>query len=254
MYAIRSYYAVRATVIPSLALPMSLIGTFAVMYVMGYSLDVLSLMALTLCVGFVVDDAIVVLENITRHVERGEKTYTAAIKGAEEIGFTILSMTLSLAAVFIPVLFMGGILGKLLHEFSVVIITAVLISGFVSLSLTPMMCARVLQPGGTTQHGRLYAFSESGFDAMKRAYVLSLDWVLRHRRFTMALFLGVIVLTVGLFIRMPKGFLPSEDTGQLFAFTEAAQDVSFDEMSRLQQQAAAIIRKDPNVASVMAFT
>lgn len=244
---------VRATVIPSLALPMSLIGTFAVMYVMGYSLDVLSLMALTLCVGFVVDDAIVVLENITRHLEHGEKTYAAALKGAEEIGFTILSMTLSLAAVFIPVLFMGGILGKLLHEFAVVIITAVLISGFVSLSLTPMMCARVLRPASAMRHGRVYALSESGFEATKRAYVTSLDWVLRHRRFTIALFFGVIVLTVGLFIRIPKGFLPSEDTGQLFAFTEAAQDVSFDEMSRLQQEAAAIIRKDPNVGSVMAF-
>jgi HAE1 family hydrophobic/amphiphilic exporter-1 len=244
---------VRATVIPSLALPMSIIGTFAVMYLLGYSLDVLSLMALTLCVGFVVDDAIVVLENITRHVEHGEKVFSAALKGSKEIGFTIVSMTLSLAAVFIPVLFMGGVLGKLLHEFSVTIITAVLISGFVSLSLTPMMCARVLRPSDAVRHGRIYKLNEAGFDAVKRGYVASLDWVLRHRRFTMVVFAGIVVLTVVLFARIPKGFLPSEDTGQLFAFTEAAEDVSFDEMSRLQQQAADIVRRDPNIASAMAF-
>ncbi|MFZ0487111.1 MAG: efflux RND transporter permease subunit, partial [Arenicellales bacterium] len=243
----------RATVIPSLALPMSIIGTFAVMYLLGYSLDVLSLMALTLCVGFVVDDAIVVLENITRHVEHGEKVFSAALKGSKEIGFTIVSMTLSLAAVFIPVLFMGGVLGKLLHEFSVTIITAVLISGFVSLSLTPMMCARVLRPSDAVRHGRIYKLNEAGFDAVKRGYVASLDWVLRHRRFTMVVFAGIVVLTVVLFARIPKGFLPSEDTGQLFAFTEAAEDVSFDEMSRLQQQAADIVRRDPNIASAMAF-
>ena len=242
-----------ATVIPSMALPMSIIGTFSIMYLLGYSVDNLSLMALTLCVGFVVDDAIVMLENISRHLEMGKSAMQATLDGSKEVSFTILSMTLSLAAVFIPVLFMGGVLGKLLHEFAVTIMAAVLISGFVSLTLTPMMCSRVLRSHHGERHGRLYMLSERIFDGMRDVYDVSLKAALRHRRLVMALFLAIVVATGFLFYHMPKGFLPSEDTGQLFAFTEAAQDISFDAMSKLQQQAAAIVRADPNVDSAMAF-
>ncbi|MGA7179860.1 MAG: multidrug efflux RND transporter permease subunit [Thiobacillaceae bacterium] len=242
-----------ATIIPSLALPLALIGAFSVMYVMGYSIDNLSLMALTLCVGFVVDDAIVVLENISRHMEMGESRWDATLKGTREIGFTVLSMTLSLVAVFLPILFMGGILGRLLHEFAVTIIAAVLLSGFVSLTLTPMLCSRWLRPSHNVKHGHMYMASEAAFNAMKHAYDLSLSWVLRHRRATMLGFLAVFVGTGWLFVVMPKGFLPSEDTGQIFAFTEAAQDVSFEDMARMQREAADIVRADPAVGSAMAF-
>jgi hydrophobic/amphiphilic exporter-1 (mainly G- bacteria), HAE1 family len=243
----------RATVIPSLALPMSIIGTFSVMQVLGYSIDNLSLMALTLCVGFVVDDAIVMLENITRHVEAGESPMQATLTGSREIGFTIVSMTLSLIAVFIPVLFMGGILGRLLHEFAVTIITAVLISGFVSLTLTPMMCARVLRTEHGVRHGRIYAATEALFEGMKWSYDESLKWVLRHARITILVFFGVFLAAGYLFVKMPKGFLPSEDTGSLFVFTEAAQDISFDAMAKQQRAVAEIIRGDPNVDAAMSF-
>ena len=242
-----------ATVIPSLALPLSVIGTFSFMYLLGYSVDNLSLMALTLCVGFVVDDAIVMLENITRHMERGESPLQATLNGSKEIAFTILSMTLSLAAVFIPVFFMGGVLGKLLHEFAVTIITAVLISGFVSLTLTPMLCSRMLRPERQQRHGSVYAMSEAFFEGMKRLYDATLKWVLHRQRITMAVFFVIVAATALLFERMPKGFLPSEDTGQLFVFTEAAQDISFEAMSRQQQTVAEIIRNDPNVESLMSF-
>ena len=243
-----------ATLIPSIALPLSIMGTFAVLYVFGYSIDNLSLMALTLSVGFVVDDAIVVLENITRHVEAGENADAATLKGAREIAFTIVSMTVSLAAVFLPVFFMGGILGRLLHEFAVAIVAAVLISGLVSLTLTPLMCSRLLRPEPAgARHNRWYRASEAMFEGMRRGYETSLRWVLQHRRFTMLVYAGIVVATVVLFARMPKGFLPSEDTGQLICFTEAAQDVSFQEMANLQQKVAAIVRADPNVAATMAF-
>ncbi|MBI5909881.1 MAG: efflux RND transporter permease subunit [Betaproteobacteria bacterium] len=242
-----------ATVIPSLALPLSLVGTFLVMKQLGYSIDNLSLMALTLSVGFVVDDAIVMLENITRHIEMGKSRWQATFDGSKEIGFTIVSMTISLVAVFIPVLFMGGILGRLLHEFAVVIMVAVLISGFVSLTLTPMMCSRILKPHSAKKHGRAFMLFERGFDSVKHAYASTLRWTLRHRRSTMALFLGIIVVTGFLFAKMPKGFLPSEDSGQLFCFTEAPQDISFDAMANLQTQVAEIIRQDPNVEAVMSF-
>jgi len=242
-----------ATIIPSLALPMSIVGTFALMYVFGYSLDNLSLMALTLCVGFVVDDAIVMLENITRHMEMGKARMEATLEGAREIGFTIVSMTLSLVAVFIPVLFMGGILGRLLHEFAVTIIVAVLISGFVSLTLTPLLCSRMLADQHRTRHGRLYALSEGVFDRILEIYRVTLQWVLHHRRPTIGVFGAIFVATGFLFAYMPKGFLPSDDVGQLFVITEAAQDISFDAMSNLQQQVAAIIRRNPNVENVMAF-
>jgi len=245
---------VSATVIPSIALPMSIIGTFAVMYLFGYSLDNISLMALTLCVGFVVDDAIVMLENITRHIEQGKSVMQATLDGSKEIVFTIISMTISLAAVFIPVLFMGGILGRLLHEFAVTIMAAVLISGFVSLTLTPMMCSRILKPHREEgRHGRLYMAFERAFDAWKYAYEVSLRWVLAHQRTVMAAFLGICVLTGVLFSKAPTGFLPSEDSGQLFCFVEGPQDISFQGMVDLQRQAADIIAKDPNVEAAMSF-
>ena len=243
-----------ATVIPTIALPMSIIGAFAVMYFLNYSLDNISLMALTLCVGFVVDDAIVMLENITRHIEAGKSPLQATLEGSREIVFTIISMTLSLAAVFIPVLFMGGILGRLLHEFAVTIIAAVLISGFVSLTLTPMMCSRILKPHRADErHGRLYMAFERVFDGARHAYDVSLAWALARRRAVIVAFLAICVLTGVLFARAPKGFLPSEDAGQLFCFVEGPQDVSFDAMVDLQRRVADILRQDPNVEAVMSF-
>ena len=242
-----------ATLIPSIALPMSIVGTFGVMYALGYSLDNISLMALTLCVGFVVDDAIVMLENISRHMESGKTRFQATLDASKEISFTILSMTLSLAAVFIPVFFMGGIVGRLLHEFAVTIITAVLISGFVSLTLTPMMSSRLLRPQHGIVHGRIYQLSERGFEALRHAYRVTLEWSLAHGRFVMLVFLAITVATGFLFARMPKGFLPTEDTGQIFCFTEAPQDISFDAMAKLQQQVADIVRRNPNVEGVMSF-
>jgi HAE1 family hydrophobic/amphiphilic exporter-1 len=242
-----------ATIIPSLALPMSIVGTFAIMYPFGYSLDNLSLMALTLCVGFVVDDAIVMLENIARHMEMGKPALQATFDGAREIGFTILSMTLSLAAVFIPIMFMSGIIGRLLHEFAVTIVAAVLVSGFVSLSLTPMLCSRMLKPHAGEKHGRMYQAFENFFDGMQNFYKRTLHVSLKHRFIVILGFVAVIVATVVLFMLVPKGFLPSDDTGQLFVFTEADQDVGFDEMARKHNEAAKIIHDDPAVAGVMAF-
>jgi len=236
-----------ATAIPSLALPLSIIGTFSVMYELGYSLDNLSLMAITLSVGFVVDDAIVMLENIVRHMEMGKGAFEAALEGSREIGFTIISMTLSLAAVFIPVLFMGGIIGRLLREFAVTIAVAILVSGFVSLSLTPMLCSRFLRPPQSERHGHLYQLSERCFDALLRAYRQSLSFVMRHRPATMFVSLLVLVLTVWLFEVIPKGFLPSEDTGQLLIFTKAEQGISYDAMVRHQEALMSIVLKDPNV-------
>ncbi len=243
---------ISSTVIPSLALPMSIIGTFFIMYLLGYSIDNFSLMALILSVGFVVDDAIVMLENIVRHVEKGERVMEAALSGSREIGFTILSMTLSLVAVFIPVFFMGGILGRLLHEFAVTIATAVLVSGFVSLSLTPMLCSRFLREERGKQ-GALYRFLESGFDVMLKFYEYTLKFVIRHRRSTMAVFFLIIGATVYLFMKVPKGFLPSEDTGAIFSFTEAQEGISFKDMVRHQEALASIVRQDPNVEGYMSF-
>jgi hydrophobic/amphiphilic exporter-1 (mainly G- bacteria), HAE1 family len=240
-----------ATVIPSLALPMSIVGTFAAMYLLGYSLDNLSLMALTLCVGFVVDDAIVMLENIVRHMEMGERPMAAALAGSREIGFTIISMTTSLVAVFLPVLFMGGLVGRLLHEFAVTISVAILVSGFVSLTLTPMLCSRFLKPPAEERHGRFYAASERAFQALFSGYRRSLDRVLHHRRAVLFVSGLLLVATAWLFVVMPKGFLPSEDTSQIFGFTEAAQGISFESMARHQQALAAIVLQDPNVNSFM---
>ncbi len=242
-----------ATIIPSMALPMSIVGTFAVMYLLGYSVDNLSLMALTLSVGFVVDDAIVMLENIVRHMEMGEGALEAARKGSREIGFTIVSMTLSLVAVFIPVLFMGGIMGRLLHEFAVTIGVAILVSGVVSLSLTPMLCSRFLRPPREQTRNWVYALSERFFDRMLEVYDWSLQAALRHRLAVMVLSGAILAATGYLFVRIPKGFLPSEDTGQIFAVTEAAQGISFEAMVEHQRAVAEIVRQDSNVESFMSF-
>src|SRR5437763_3994267 len=239
-----------ATIIPSLAVPMSLFGTFAVMYMLGFTMDNLSMMALTLSVGFVVDDAIVMLENIVRHIEMGVKPFEAALKGAREIGFTIISMTISLAAVFIPVLFMSGILGRLLHEFAVTIMAAIIVSGFVSLTLTPMFGSRFLREH-KEKRNRLYQMSEGVFAWMLASYRLSLEHVMAHRAATMVVSGIVLVATIYLFMVIPKGFIPSEDTGQINATTEAAQDISFESMGKHQQEAAAIVQQDPNVEAFM---
>ncbi len=240
---------VSATVIPSLALPMSIIGTFSVMYLLGYSIDNLSLMALTLSVGFVVDDAIVMLENIVRHMEMGKTPLQAAMDGAGQIGFTILSMTLSLAAVFIPLLFMGGIVGRLLHEFAVTIGAAILVSGFVSLSLTPMLCSRFLRH--QTSHGRFFNLGEQVFNTGLRGYNRSLRFVLRHKFATLMVSFGLIVATVYLFTVSKTGFIPDEDQGLVFAFTEAQQGIAFKDMYELQQKVADVVRSDPNVMNIM---
>jgi HAE1 family hydrophobic/amphiphilic exporter-1 len=242
---------ISATVIPSLALPMSIVGTFAAMKIFGFSLDNLSLMALTLSVGFVVDDAIVMLENIVRHMEDGMAPMEAALRGAKEIGFTIISMTLSLSAVFIPVLFMSGLLGRLLHEFAVTIICAVLVSGFVSLTLTPMMCSRFVHSVREAKHGGLYNAFENFFNGLRALYERTLRTAMKHRRVTLGIALATFVATVFLFVWIPKGFFPDEDTGQIFCITEASQDISFDAMKEHQQKAAAIVAANPNVAAFM---
>ena len=241
---------VSATIIPSLALPMSLIGTFAVMYLLGFSLDNLSLMALTLAVGFVVDDAIVMLENIVRHMEMGKKPLQAAYDGSAEVAFTILAMTVSLTAVFIPLLFMGGILGRLFHEFAVTIGTAILVSGFVSLTLTPMLASRYLKPP-SHQHGKLFNASERIYERILGHYESSLGWVMVHRFAALMFSLAVLVGTVVLYKLVPTGFIPTQDTGQIVATTEAAQGTSFPEMVRHQQQIAAIVATDTNIAGFM---
>ena len=240
-----------ATVIPSLALPMSIVGTFAVMYMFGYSLDNLSLMALTLSVGFVVDDAIVMLENIVRHMERGQPPFEAALEGAREIGFTIVSMTLSLAAVFIPVLFMGGLIGRLFHEFAVTIGTAILVSGFVSLTLTPMLCSRFLRHRPHEQHGPLYRWSESVFERSIAIYDASLRWSLRRKWMTVVGSAAILIATVALALVVPKGFLPSEDISQIFAFTEAAEGIGFDALVEHQKALVGVVRQNPNVEAFM---
>jgi hydrophobe/amphiphile efflux-1 (HAE1) family protein len=245
---------ITATIIPALALPVSLIGTFAGMYLLGYTIDNLSLLALTLSVGFVVDDAIVMLENIVRHMEAGERPMDAALRGSKEIAFTILSMTLSLVAVFIPVLFMGGVIGRLFREFAVTISMTILISGIVSLTLTPMLCSRFLRPvAHDARHNLLYKLAEGGFNAMLAGYRWSLRRALDWRRVTLAVALVSLVATGVLFVEVHKGFFPTEDTGLLFAITEASPDVSFDAMVRLEKQAAKIVLDDPAVASVNSF-
>ena len=241
-----------ATIIPSLALPMSIIGTFMVMYVLGYTVDNLSLMALTLSVCFVVDDAIVMLENIVRHMEMGKTPMQAALEGAGEIGFTILSMTLSLAAVFIPILFMGGIIGRLLHEFAVVITSAILVSGVVSLTLTPMLSSRFLRAPSETKHGRFYNASERVFDAGLHFYERTLKSVLRWKFATLLVSFGVIALTVFLYTASKTGFIPNEDQGLVFGFVQAPEGIGFDPMGEKIQQIADIVEHDPSVLYTMA--
>ncbi|MDQ3743588.1 MAG: efflux RND transporter permease subunit [Acidobacteriota bacterium] len=251
----------RATIIPTLALPTSIVATFAVMYLLNFSLDNLSLMALTLSVGFVVDDAVVMLENIVRHIEAGEGVMEASLKGSREVGFTIVSMTISLVAVFIPVLFMGGILGRLFREFAITISVAILVSGFVSLSLTPMLCSRLLKAsqvrgsalhegGAQTRRRRWWDFTETAFGHVLRAYEWTLKLVLKHSLTTVLVLLLLAGVTVYLFTVVPKGFIPSDDNGTLTASTEAAQGISFQDMLKHQQVLADIIQKDPNVATV----
>jgi len=240
-----------ATVIPSLALPLSIIGTFAAMYALGFSVNNITLMALTLSVGFVVDDAIVMLENIVRHMEHGETPMEAAFKGSKEIGFTIISMTISLVAVFIPVLFMAGMLGRMLHEFAVTITVSILISGVVSLTLTPMLCSRFLRPPAEEKHGRLYNFMERFFEGMLHLYERSLTRVLRFRRTTVVITLLMMIVTVWLFATMPMGLLPADDIGAIFASTEGAQGISFEEMKAQQKKLMDIVLQEPNVEAFM---
>jgi hydrophobe/amphiphile efflux-1 (HAE1) family protein len=242
-----------ATIIPSVAIPMALLGTFIVMYFFGYTLDNLSLLALTLSVGFVVDDAIVMLENIVRYIEQGMPVREAAFKGAGEIGFTIMSMTLSLVAVFIPVLFMGGLLGRLLHEFAVTITASILVSGIVSLTLTPMLCSRFLKPhrGHGVQHGGFYRAMEAVFNGMVGLYERTLRVAMRYKFATVSVAILMAVLTVVVGRVLPTGFIPTDDTRQIFVFTEGAQDISFAEMVKHQQAAAAIIAQEPEVEAFM---
>ena len=242
---------VRATVIPALALISSIVGTFAVMYAFGFNIDNLSLMALTLATGFVVDDAIVMLENVIRHMEKGEKPMEASFRGSREIGFTIVSMTVSLVAVFIPVLFMPGIMGRIFREFAITISAAILISGIISLTQTPMLCSRFLRPPDEGRHGPLYRVLEWGFDSMLWVYRWTLWGVMRARPVAMLVFVALIVLTGYLFTIVPKGFIPSEDTGQIRVSTEATQGVSFKDMSAHQQALAAVVNQDPNVQAFM---
>ena len=242
---------VSATAIPSIAMPMSIVGSFAVMQLLGYSLDNLSLMALTLSVGFVVDDAIVMLENIVRHMEMGASPMQAALEGSREIGFTIVSMTLSLAAVFIPVLFMGGIIGRLFREFAVVIGSAVLISGFISLTLTPMLSSRFIKPPREVEHHALFNLFERFFDGLLSAYRTGLKWSLAHRRVMVALTVAIIAGTGVLFVILPKGFVPSQDIGMIYGQSEAIEGISFDAMVRHQKQIGEILRVDPNIEAFM---
>jgi len=238
-----------ATVIPGVTVPLALFGTCGLMYVVGYSLDNLSLMGLTIAVGFVVDDAIVMLENIYRHIEAGLSPREAALKGSGEIGFTILSISISLVAVFIPLLLMGGIVGRLFREFAVTVTMTIAVSAFVSLTLSPMMCALFLRDEKHVRHGRVYLVIERGFERLLAGYTRGLDFVLRHQPLTLLVFLLTVLATVGLYMVEPKGFFPQQDTGIIAGLSDAAQDVSFEEMMKLQHQLTDVLAKDPDVAS-----
>ena len=242
----------RATAIPSAAVPLSIVGTFGVMYVLGYSIDNLSLMALAISTGFVVDDAIVMIENITRFIEMGDSPLEAALKGSKQIGFTIVSITISLIAVFIPILLMGGIIGRLFREFAVTLTIAIVVSALVSLTLTPMMCAQFLERD-VGEHGRVYRALERVFDGMLHLYERGLRWVLRHQPLMLVVMIATIVLTVVLYIVVPKGFFPQQDTGAITGISEAAQDISFAAMRDHQQKVNAIVQADPGVAHVNSF-
>ena len=243
----------RATFIPAVALPLSLIGTFGVMSLLGYGLDNLSLMALTVASGFVVDDAIVMVENVVRYIEQGVKPLDAAYRGAAQIGFTIVSLTVSLIAVFIPLLFMTGVVGRLFKEFSVTLSVAVIVSAVVSLTLTPMMCGRFLRPASEEKPGRLARWSEAGFDKLLAGYRHSLGWAFRNQNFVLLIGVATLAGTIGLYLMVPKGFLPRQDTGVLLAVTEAAESVSIPHLVDLQTQVADIVRQDPAVTGVVSF-
>jgi hydrophobe/amphiphile efflux-1 (HAE1) family protein len=240
---------VRVTVIPGLVVPLSLLGAIAVMYLVGFSLDNISLMALTISVGFVVDDAIVVVENIYRHIEDGMAPLDAALRGSREIGFTVLSISISLVAVFIPLLLMGGIIGRLFREFAITVTAAIAVSAFVSLTLTPMMCARFIHRD-TKGHGRIYNAIEAGFDAMHNFYRRTLDTVLRHQLLTLLVFFATMAVSVYLFVIIPKGFFPPQDTGLMTGFAEAGQDISPQEMARLMVKLGEVVGRDRDVASI----
>ena len=243
----------RATLVPSIAVPLSLVGTFGAMYLLDYSLNNLTLMALTISTGFVVDDAIVVTENIVRFLEAGESPVEAALKGAKQIGFTILSITVSLLAVFIPILMMGGVVGRLFREFAVTLSVAIALSALISLTLTPMMCARLLRHVPPESHGRLFRFTERGFDAVARAYGRSLSAVLGHRALTLLVTIATLVLTVYLYKEVPKGLFPQQDTGQIGGFSEAPQDTSFATMVKRQEALNAVVRADPDIDHMVSF-
>jgi multidrug efflux pump len=244
---------VSATIIPSVAVPLSLVGTFGVMYLLGYSLNNLSLMALTISTGFVVDDAIVMIENISRYIEEGERPLEAALKGSEQIGFTIVSLTVSLIAVLIPLLFMGDIVGRLFREFAVTLAVTILVSAVVSLTLTPMMCAKILKHKPDAQQGRFFRASERGFEAIISLYGKTLTWVLRRQTMTLLVAVATLAATVILFIKIPKGFFPIQDTGVIQGVSEAEQTISFPAMSERQQALASVILKDPAVESLSSF-
>ena len=247
---LRSFWA---TVIPAVTVPLALLGACALMWAFGYTLDNLSLMALTIAVGFVVDDAIVMLENITRYVEHGEQPLAAAFKGASEIGFTILSISVSLVAVLIPLLLMGGVIGRLFREFAVTLAMAIFVSLVVSLTLTPMMASRFLRAQSETKHGRLYQWSERAFDRMLHAYERGLDLALRWSRTTLCIFFATVALSVYLFLIIPKGFFPQQDNGFLTAVSETAQDISFADMKRHQEELSRVVQADPAVDSIAMF-
>ena len=241
--------SVAATVIPSVAVPLSIVGTFGVMYLLGYSLNNLSLMALTISTGFVVDDAIVMIENINRYLEMGCSPMEAALKGSEQIGFTIVSLTVSLIAVLIPLLFMGDIVGRLFREFAVTLAITILVSAFVSLTLTPMMSAKLLRHKSAAQQGWFYRKTEMLFEKTIAKYGLGVKWVLSHQRLTLLVTLGTLIMTGVLFYIVPKGFFPVQDTGVLLGITEAPQSISFASMAAHQQQLAKIILADPDVSN-----
>jgi multidrug efflux pump len=244
---------VRATIIPTIAVPLSLIGTFAVMYAFGYSLDNLSLMALAISTGFVVDDAIVVLENITRYIEQGMAPVAAAFRGAREIGFTVLSMSTSLVAVFIPILMMGGLVGRLFREFAVTLSAAIGVSLLVSLTTTPMMCAQILKPTSEEKHGAVFRFSQNIFDGLLKMYRKSLGWVLRYQPLTLAVTIATALLTIYLYKVVPNGFFPQQDTGRLTGSVQADQDISFAAMKEKMEQFVGIVMKDSNVQTIVGF-
>ncbi len=244
----------RAAVIPAVAVPISLIGTFGIMYLLGYSLDNLSLMALTIATGFVVDDAVVVLENVSRHIEAGLTPREAALLGAREVGFTVVSMSISLIAVFVPILLMGGIIGRLFHEFAVTLSTAILVSLVISLTTTPMMCARVLRPESEQKPGRLSRFIERMFARLLAGYERTLKWSLRHRRFMLVTLLATVALNVYLYVIVPKGIMPQQDTGRLNGNLVADQSISFQAMEKKMESFMAIVNADPAVAHAVTFT